>query len=182
MGMRMPRFYTVGAVAPDLRSLRALDERLEGIGVSGGSHLVLVRRRDERLVGVTLPGARTERVESGLTRAQWFELFSTYLGVTAVSVLMGAVHLPTGIAVQAVLTVAAIVGLVLYHRRPQLERKVLRMGLPENLAEEWQGAFPGGFTLSLVTVPADLFDEAEEAFLEDPGLLAPRAVDRRPVV
>jgi hypothetical protein len=180
--MSVPRYYTIGAVSPDLATLAALDERLEDAGVSGESHLALVRRRDEALVGVTLPGARTVRVESGLTRAQWFELFSTYLGVTAVSVLMGAVHLPTGLAVQAVITLAVVVGLVLYHRRPQLEKKVLRMGLPEGLAEEWQGAFPGGFALSLVTVPAGLFDAAQEAFLEDPKLLAPQAVDRRPVV
>src|SRR5918997_1038747 len=134
--MALPRYYTIGAVSPDLPSLKALDERLEGLAVPGESHLVLCRGRDERLVGVTLPGARTERVESGLRRAQWFELTSTYLGATAVSVLMGAVHLPTGIAVQAVLTIACIVGLVLYHRRPQLQKKVARMGLPERLAEE----------------------------------------------
>ena len=180
--MPVPRYYTVGAVSPDLTALKALDERLDVLGVSGESHLVLSRRRDERLVGVTLPGARTGRVESGLSRAQWFELASTYLGVTAVSVLMGAVHLPTGIAVQVVLTVACVVGLVLYHRRPQLQKKLLGMGLPEPLAEEWQAAFPEGFALSLVTVPADLFDEAQEAFLEDPKLLAPQAIDRRPVV
>ncbi|QIN83787.1 hypothetical protein GBA63_14945 [Rubrobacter tropicus] len=179
--MPVPRYYTIGAVAPDLRSLKALDERLEGLGVSGEAHLVLTRRRDEPLVGVTLPGARVSTVESGLSRTQWFELFSTYLGVTAVSVLMGAVHLPTGLAVQTVMTLAAIVGLVIYHRRPQLEKKVLRMGLPERLAEEWQAAFAGGFALSLVTVPADLFDGAQEAFLEDPTLLAPQAIDRRPV-
>ena len=180
--MSVPRYFTIGAVTPDLPSLKALDERLEDLGVPGEAHLVLVRRRDEPLVGVTLPGARTARVESGLSRAQWFELFSTYLGVTAVSVLMGAVHLPTGIAVQAVMTLACIVGLVLYQRRPQLEKKILRMGLPERLAEEWQGAFPGGVALSLVTVPAALFDPAHDAFLEDPGLLAPQAVDRRPVL
>jgi hypothetical protein len=180
--MSVPRYFTIGAVAPDLSSLKALDEKLEELGVPGESHLVLARRRDEALVGVTLPGARVVRVESGLSRAQWFELFSTYLGVTAVSVLMGAVHLPTGLAVQAVMTLAFIVGLVLYHRRPQLEKKILRMGLPENLAEEWQDAFPGGFALSLVTVPAERFDPAHEAFLEDPGLLAPQAIDRRPVV
>ena len=177
----MPRYYTIGAVCRDLESLKALDERLEDSGVSGESHLVLVRRRDEALVGVTLPGARTARVESGLSRAQWFEFSSTYLGVTAVSVLMGAVHLPTGIAVQSVITLACIVGIVLYHRRPQLEGKILRMGLPERFAEEWQGAFPDGFALSLVTVPAELFDPAHDAFLEDPALLAPQTVDRRPV-
>ena len=179
--MSVPRYFTIGAVSPGLASLKALDERLENRGVPGESHLVLVRRRDEDLVGVTLPGARVGRVESGLSRAQWFEFFSTYLGVTAVSVLMGAVHLPTGLAVQAVMTLAFLVGLVLYHRSPQLEKKILRMGLPESLAEEWQGAFPGGFALSLVTVPAELFDAAQEAFLEDPKLLAPQAVDRRPV-
>jgi hypothetical protein len=180
--MSVPRYFTIGAVSPDLATLKALDERLENLGIPGESHLILVRRRDEALVGVTLPGARLGRVESGPSRAQWFELFSTYLGVTAVSVLMGAVHLPTGLAVQAVMTLAFLVGLVLYHRRPQLEKKILRMGLPERLAEEWQGAFPGGFALSLVTVPAELFDAAQEAFLEDQGLLAPQAVDRRPVV
>ncbi len=180
--MSVPRYYTVGAVAPDLRSLKALDERLEDMGVPGEAHLVLARRRDEDLVGVALPGARVERVESGLSRTQRFELFSTYLGATAVSVLMGAVHLPTGIVVQAVLTLAVIVGLVLYRRRPQLEKKILRLGLPERLAAEWQGAFPEGFALSLATVPADLFDEVQDAFLEDPGLLAPQAIDRRPVV
>src|ERR671916_2302624 len=129
--MSVPRYYTVGAVAQDLRALKALDERLEDLGAPADSLLVLSRRKDERLVGVTLPGARTCRVESGLTRTQWFEFASTYLGVTAVSVLMGAVHLPTGIAVQAILTLAAIVGLVIYHRRPHLHNKLLAMGLPE---------------------------------------------------
>jgi hypothetical protein len=133
--MSIARYYTVGAVAPDLRSLMALDERLEDSGLPDGSFLVLSRRRDERLVRVTLPGARTRRVESGLSRAQWFEFASTYLGVTAVSVLMGAVHLPTGIAVQAILTLAAVVGLILYHRRPHLRNKLLEMGLPEGFAE-----------------------------------------------
>lgn len=180
--MAVPRYYTIGAVAPDPRSLKALDERLEESGVPGEAHLVLTRRRDEPLVGVTLPGARVDTVESGLSRTQWFEFFSTYLGVTAVSVLMGAVHLITGLAVQAVMTLAAGVGLVIYHRHPQLEKKILRLGLPEKLAEEWQGAFVGGFALSLVTVPADLFEEAQEAVLEDPELMAPQTIDRRPVV
>ena len=179
--MAVPRYYTIGAVAPDLRSLKALDERLEDRGIPGDTHLILARRHDEPLIGVTVPGARVDTVESGLSRTQWFELFSTYLGVTAVSVLMGAVHLATGLTVQAVMTVATIVGLVLYHRRPQLEKKILRMGLPESFAEEWQGAFAAGFSLSLVTVPADLYDEAQDAFLEDPALLAPQAINRRPV-
>lgn len=179
--MSIPRYYTVGAVAQDLRTLKALDERLEDLGVPADSLLVLSRRKDERLVGVTLPGVRTHRVESGLSRTQWFELASTYLGVTAVSVLMGAVHLPTGIAVQAVMTLAAIIGLILYHRRPHLQRHLLAMGLPEKFAEEWEAAFHDGFALALAAVPADLFDETLAAFLEDPELKSPLAVDRRPV-
>src|SRR5918992_1192115 len=179
--MGMPRHYTVGAVARDLGTLKALDERLEASGVEPGSLILLSRRRDERLVGVTLPDARTRKVESSLSRMQWFEFASAFLGVTAVSVLMGAVHLATGLIVQSLMPLAATLGLVLYHRRHQLEKKLLRMGLPETLAEEWTRAFSDGFALALVTVPAELFDEAQEAFLED-GLAAPRAVDRRPVL
>jgi hypothetical protein len=180
--MSIPRYYTVGAVAPDLRSLKALDERLEDSGLPDGSLLVLLRAKDERLVRVTLPGVRTRKVESGLSRTQWFEFASTYLGVTAVSVLMGAVHLPTGIAVQAILTLAAIVGLVLYHRRPHLQNKLLAMGLPDRFAEEWEAAFPEGFALALATVPANQFEEAQDTFIEDPSLLSPLAVDRRPAL
>src|SRR5215213_38396 len=163
--MSISRYHTVGAVARDLRTLKELDERLEAVGVTPGHLLVLARRRDERLVGVALPDAQVRRVGSHLSRAQWFEFASAFLGVTAVSVLMGAVHLATGLIVQALMTVAAVVGLVLYHRQPRLEQKLLGMGLPENFAEEWAEAFPDGFALALVTVPAELFDEAQEAFL-----------------
>jgi hypothetical protein len=180
--MGISRYYTVGAVARDLRSLKALDERLEDVGVPDDSLLVLSRRRDERLVRVTLPGARTRRVESGLSRTQWFEFASTYLGVTAVSVLMGAVHLPTGIAVHTILTLAAIVGLVIYHRRPHLRNQLLAMGLPESFAGDWERAFNEGFALVLATAPAALFDETQDAFLEDPDLESPRAVDRRMIL
>jgi hypothetical protein len=179
--MSVPRYYTIGAVARDLGALTRLDERLEASGARPGSLVVLCRRRDERLVGVTLPDARTRRVETGLSRAQWFELASAYLGVTAVSVLMGAVHLATGLTVQAVMTVATIVGLVLYHRRSQLEKELSSMALPEDLADRWSEAFPDGFALALATVPADLFDEVQDAFLED-DLAAPLAVDRRIVL
>jgi hypothetical protein len=177
--MSIPRSYTVGAVASDPRSLKALDERLEDLGLPGGALLVLSRRRDEGLIRVTIPDATTRRVESGLSRIQWFEFASTYLGVTAVSVLMGAVHLPTGIVVQAVLTLAAIVGLIIYHRRPHLHNKLLALGLPDSFAEEWEAKFPEGFALVLATVPADRFDEIQDAFTEDPRLLSPLAVDRR---
>jgi hypothetical protein len=180
--LSIPRYYTVGAVARDLRSLKALDERLEDLDVPADSLLVLSRRKDERLVSVTLPGASTRRVESGLSRTQWFEFVSTYLGVTAVSVLMGAVHLPTGIAVQAVITLVAVIGLILYHRRSQLQKKLLAMALPEEFAEEWEAAFHNGFALALATVPADLFDETQDAFLEDPALASALAVDRRLVL
>jgi hypothetical protein len=178
--MSIVRYYTIGAVVRDLWALKELDERLEELGVVPGSLVSLVRRRDERLVSVTLPEARTRKVESGLSRMQWFEFASAFLGVTAVSVLMGAVHLATGLIVQALMTVAAVVGLVLYHRQPRLEEKLLGMGLPENFAEEWAEAFPDGFALALVTVPAELFDEAQKAFLYE-GLETPLAVGRRPV-
>ncbi len=178
----MSRHYTVGAVARDLGALKELDERLEASGVAPGSLIVLSRRRDERLIGVTLPGARTRRVESGLSRIQWFEFASAFLGVTAVSVLMGAVHLATGLAVQSLMTLAAVAGLILYHRRPRLAKKLLSMGLPEELAERWTEAFEHGLALALVTVPAELFDEAQEAFLGDESLEAAQAVDRRPVL
>jgi hypothetical protein len=102
--------------------------------------------------------------------------------VTAVSVLMGAVHPPTGIAVQAVMTLAVIIGLILYHRRPRLQKELLAMGLPEKLAEEWEGTFQEGFALALATVPSDLFDETQDAFLEDSKLRSPLTVDRRPVL
>ena len=179
--MSIARHYTVGAVARDLGALKALDERLEASGVEPGSLIVLARRRDERLIGVTLPDLRTRRVESGLSRMQWFEFASAFLGATSVSVLMGAVHLATGLIVQAVMTLAAVVGLVLYHGRAQIEKELLGMGLPEKLAERWAAAFPDGFALALATVPAELFDETEDAFLED-GLKTPLAVDRRPVL
>ncbi len=180
--MSIPRYYTVGAVARDLGALKALEERLEASRVEPGALIVLSRRRDESLVGVTLPCARTRRVESGLSRMQWIEFASAFLGVTAVSVLMGAVHLMTGLIVQAVMTLAAVVGLILYHRRPHLEKKLLSMGLPENIAEEWIRAFPDGFALALATVPAELIDEVQEIFLEDEALAAPQAMDRRPVL
>ena len=179
--MSISRYQTVGAVARDLRALKELDERLETAGVPPGSLLVLARRRDERLVGVTLPDARVRRVGGGLTRLQWFEFASFFLGVTAVSVLMGAVHLPTGLTVQAVMTLAAIVGLVLYHRRPQVEKELVGLGLPEGPAEDWADAFPGGFALALATVTADRFEETQEAFLDE-DLEAPLSVDRRPVL
>jgi hypothetical protein len=180
--MSIPRYYTVGVVAQDLRALKALDEHLENLGVPADALLVLLRRKDERLVGVALPDVRTRRVESGLSRTQWFELASTYLGVTAVSVLMGAVHPPTGIAVQAIMTLAVIIGLILYHRRSHLQRNLLAMGLPEKFAEEWEGTFHDGFALALATVPADHFDEMQDAFLEAPGIESPLALDRRPVL
>ena len=72
--MSIPRYYTVGAVVPDLRTLKALDERLEDAGLPDGSLLVLSRRRDERLVSVSVPGARTRRVESGLSRDDAYRL------------------------------------------------------------------------------------------------------------
>ena len=180
--MSVIRYYTIGAVVPDLGSLKALDERLERSGVPGDTVLVLSRRRDEPVVRVMLPEARTDKVESGLTRMQWLEFASMFLGITATSVLMAAVHLWTGLVVEALLVVGSVVGLFLYYRQPRLVKKLLEMGLPEKLAEEWGSSFPSGFALALVVVPGDLFDEAQEIFLEDESLASPLAVDRRPVL
>ena len=180
--MSVARYYTIGAVVPDLGALKALDERLELVGVAGDSMLVLSRRRDESVVQVALPEARTDRVESGLNKMQWFEFTSMFLGVTATSVLMGAIHLLTGLAVEALLIIGSAIGLYLYHRKPRLEKKLLGMGLPYRLAEEWESSFPGGFALALVVASEEYFDDVQEAFLEDESLASPLAIDRRPVL
>lgn len=179
--MSIPRYYTIGAVARDARSLAALGERLDESSVTLDSLMVLSRRRDEALARNILPGARVEKVEYGLTRMQWIEFASAFLGVISVSVLMGAVHLLTGIVVQAVMTVAAVTGLVIYHRRPQLSKKLGVMALPESFAGEWAERFETGFAVVLATVREDEFDAAQEAFLAE-GIEAPLAVDRRPVL
>lgn len=179
--MSVPRHYTIGAVAPDLGSLKALDERLEDAGLPADCLAVILRRRDERLVGVTLPGTRTLPVEAKLSRLQWFEFASTFFSASTVSFLMGVVHLWTGLLVQVVLTIAAIVGLVLYHRHPRLKKMLLSMALPEKFAEQWEEDFPAGFALALVVVDEDHFDAAQDALLKDQNLQSPLAVDRRPV-
>jgi hypothetical protein len=117
-----------------------------------------------------------------MTRLQWFEFGSMFLAVSATALLMGAVHLATGIAVQAFMTLASIVGIVLYHRKPQVERKLVGMAMPEKLAKEWEESFSDGLALVLVTVPEEDFEEVESAFLEDSGVRSPLAVDRRPVL
>lgn len=179
--MSVTRHYTIGAVAKDAGTLKALAERLEASGVEPDSVVVLTRRGDEPLARVTLPEACVRSVEISLSRMQWFELASTYLGVTAVSVLVGAVHLATGLVVQTVMTVAVISGLIIYHRRPRLEHKILGMGLPENFAGEWESRFSSRFALALATVPEDLLESAQEAFVDE-SLEVPMAVDRRLVL
>lgn len=179
--MSIPRYYTIGAVVKDARSLADLGERLDAAGVGSDAIAVLSRRRERALVRNILPGARVEKVEHGLTRMQWMEFASAFLGVISVSVLMGAVHLATGIAVQTVMTVAAIVGLVIYHRRPQLAKKLARMALPRSFAREWEERFAAGLAVVLVTVWEEDFDAAQEAF-EAEGIEATLAVDRRPVL
>lgn len=180
--MAVSKYYTIGAVVPDLGSLSSLDERLGDLSPSVDPPLALVRRRDERLVQVTLPESRVGRVEAGLSRLQWFEFSSMFLAVSATALLMGAVHLPTGLAVQAFMTLASIFGLVLYHRQPQVEKRLIGMAMPERLAGEWEKSFPEGVALVLVTVPEDRFEEVEEIFLSDSGLRSPLAIDRRPVL
>lgn len=181
--MSIPRYHTVGAVAPDAHSLRDLGGRLDALGlVEPHSVVVLARRSDERLVENLIPEAGVRQVEGGLSRRQWFEFASTFFSASTVSFLLGVVHLWTGLVVQALLTVASVVGIVLYSRRPRLERQLLRLGLPDRLAGEWAEAFPHGFALVLATVPEELSEEAQEAFLADKRLVSPLAVDRRPVL
>ncbi|CAN5615529.1 hypothetical protein BH24ACT22_BH24ACT22_06180 [soil metagenome] len=180
--MTIERYYTIGAVTPDLGSLKALDERLEDLNVSGESLLVISRGRDERMIGVSLPEARTRKVESGLSRMQWFEFASMFLGVTATAVLMGAIHLWTGLIVEILLLLGSVIGLFLYYRQPRLQKKLLHMGLPEKLAEQWEKSFPSGFALALVTVPSESFGEVQDAVLDDESLEAPLAVGRRPIL
>jgi hypothetical protein len=180
--MDIPRYYTVGAIVPDARSLKELGDRLDALDPEPDSVVVLVRRRDRRLAQAVLPEARVRSVESGLSRRQWLEFVSTFFSASTVSFLMGAVHLWTGIVVQAVLTVAAVIGLVVYHRRPRVEKGLLQLGMPDHLAQKWEASFPAGFALLLATVPEEEFDEVQGAFLEDDALLAPLAVDRRPVL
>lgn len=180
--MNVPRYYTVGAVVPDVRSFKELGDRLDALDPEPDSVAVLVRRRDRRLARVVLPEARVESVESGLSRRQLLEFVSTFFSASTVSFLMGAVHLWTGLVVQAVLTAAAVIGLVVYHRRPRVEQRLLRLGMPDHLAQKWEASFPAGFALLLATVPEGDFEEAQSAFLEDDALLSPLAVDRRPVL
>lgn len=180
--MSFRRYHTLGAVAPGLPALKGLDERLENEGVPQESLFVLARKRDLPVIGVALPDVRMGKVESSLTKMQWFEFGSMFLGVTATAVLMGAIHLWTGITVEALLIIGSIIGLVLYHKRPRLRRELRRMALPEDLASEWEERFlSGGFALVLATVPDDKFEDAQDAFLEDDSLEAPLAIDRRPV-
>lgn len=181
--MRIPRYHTVGAVAPDEATLAELSGRLEELSLEANSILVLARRRDGRLAGAISPeGAQVRRVEAGLTGMQWLEFASTFFAASTVSFLMGVVHLWTGLVVQALLTLAAVVGLVLFHRRPRVEKQLLRMGLPDKFASEWAQALTSGFALVLVTTAAEDADEAEWAFLDTRNLRAPLAVDRRPVL
>ena len=65
----------------------------------------------------------------------------TYIvAIIAVVVVFAILGLALGMASE---TLAAVIGLVFYHRRPRLRNKLLAMGLPESFAEEWEAAFPG---------------------------------------
>ena len=178
--MPITKYHTVGAVAPDARSARDLGGRL-GRLVEPSSVVVLARRGDERLAKNLIPDAEVRRVEGGLSRRQWFEFASTFFSASTVSFLLGVVHMWTGIVTQAILTLASIIGIILYSRRPRLEKQLLRLGLPDRLAGEWAEVFPHGFALVLATVPEELSEEVQEAFLADGGLVSPLAMDRRPV-
>ena len=131
---------------------------------------------------VLLPEAHVCSIEGGLSCTQWFELVSGFFSASTVCFLMCAVHLWTGLLVQVVLTVAVVLGLVIYRRRPRVEKELLRLGMPERLIGEWEASFPAGFALLLATVPENYFDEAESAFLKRDTLMSILAVDRRPVL
>src|SRR5919112_4036154 len=178
--MAIMRYYTVGAVVPDARLLKNLGDRLDALELAQRDVVALTRRRDERLARAILTEAHVRSVESSLSRRQWLELGSTFFSASTVSFLMGVVHLWTGLVVQAVLTIAAVVGLVVYYRRQHVKKRLLRLGMPEHLAGEWDASFPASFALLLATVPEEDFDEAQSAFLKDDNLLSPLAVDRRP--
>jgi hypothetical protein len=180
--MSIPRYYTVGAIAPDVGSFKGLVDRLEVLDLEPDFVVVLARRRDERLARAISPEVRVRSVESRLSRRKWLEFASTFFSASTVSFLMGVFHLWTGLVVQALLMVSSVIGLLAYHRRPRVEKQILRLGLPEKLAGEWETSFRAGFALVLATVPEEDFDEAQSAFLEDDALLSPLAVDRRPVL
>ena len=180
--MDIPRYYTVGAIVPDACSLRDLGDRLDTLDLKPDSVIVVARRRDERLARNILPEARVRKADAGLARRQWLEFSSTFFSASTVSFLMGVVHLWTGLIVQALLTLASVIGLVVYYRRPRLEKQLLRLGLPDEIAGEWAGVFPSGFALMLATVPEELSDEAQSTFLEDRTLQALLATDRRLVL
>jgi len=180
--MSIPRYYTIGAIAPDVGSFKGLVDRLEVQNLEPDSVVVLARRRDERLARAISTEVRVRSVESRLSRRKWLEFASTFFSASTVSFLMGVFHLWTGLVVQVLLTVSSVIGLVAYHRRPRVEKQILRLGLPEKLAGEWETSFRAGFALVLATVPEEDFDEAQSAFLEEDTILSPRAVDRRPVL
>jgi len=180
--MGIPHYYTIGAVASDVRSLKELGDRLEAAFVAPDLLVVLTRRRDERLARAILPEACVQSVEGSLSRMKWIEFGSVFFSASTVSYIVGIGHLLTGLLVQTVLTVGAIFGLIVYHYRPRIVKKLLRLGMPERLAGEWETSFPSGFALLLATVPEKNFDEAQRAFLEDESLISPLAIDRRPVL
>ena len=170
--MSIARYYTVGAIAADVGSFKGLVDRLEVLDLEPDSVVVLARRRDERLARAISPEVRVRSVESRLSRRKWLEFASTFFSASTVSFLMGVFHLWTGLVVQALLTVSSVIGSVAYHRRPRVEKQILRLGLPEKLAGEWETSFRAGFALVLATVPEEDFDEAQSAFLEDDALLS----------
>lgn len=183
--MSIARFHTLGAVASDLGGLKRLEERLSDGLQTSPDLVVLARRRDARVIEATLPGARVQRLESSLSRLQWFEFASMYFAATAAIFLIGAMHLVTGLISQAVLTVACLVGLFLYHRSLRLRERLSTMALPDSIIREWEGHFTsgsdGGFALALATVAEEDFDEAHDAFLDD-ELDSPFTMNRRLVL
>ncbi|HEX2097542.1 MAG TPA: hypothetical protein VHF46_00605 [Rubrobacteraceae bacterium] len=65
--MYIPRYYIIGAVAPDARFVKELMDRLAALDLVPDS-LVLTRRRDNYLTRVLLPEAHVRSIEGGLSR------------------------------------------------------------------------------------------------------------------
>ncbi len=67
--MGIPRYYTLGAVATDVSSLKGLAERLEALDLPPESVVVLTRRRDERLVRALSCPRRARKAWRAASRA-----------------------------------------------------------------------------------------------------------------
>ena len=71
--MSISRYYTVGAVVPDIRSFKELGDRLDALDPEPDSVVVLVRRRDRPLRRLRL-GCQSRHTPLGLPRCRRWAL------------------------------------------------------------------------------------------------------------